>query len=333
MSLENFTDQFIPKVNSYIDHILKCDIEILERASKHLIKAGGKRLRPVMLGLFTKAFGGDLELAALAGASIEILHNFTLVHDDIMDRDQYRRGVPTTHVVYGESMAILAGDYLYAKAYRALLNLSSRISGDKLVMIIDLLNRASEIVAEGQALDITLPRFSEVSERDYIEMIYRKTSSLFMAAAGIGTMLSERSSREDIERSIEYAKYAGIAFQIRDDILGVFGDPKETGKPVLNDLREGKRTILVIHTYSRASESDKEFLNKVIGNREASLEDLYKAKDLIVKYGGLNRAEELIKEYVNKALDHLRHIESRAVDREAVNLIRDLTIRLSYRTK
>jgi len=332
MNLDEFAKDFLPRVERYIDQIIRTDIDHLEKASKHLIKAGGKRLRPLMLGLFTKAFDGDLENAAIAGAAVEILHNFTLVHDDIMDRDQFRRGVPTTHVVFGEPMAILAGDYLYAKAYRALLWLKDRVDDHKLVKIIDLLNKASEIVAEGQALDLTLPSYHEVSEEQYIDMIYRKTSSLFMAAAGIGVMLG-RSSEQDVERAIEYARYAGIAFQIRDDILGLLGDPSVTGKPVLNDLREGKRTILVIHAFKEASDFDKNEMLRIIGNKEASIKDLEKAKDLVIKYGGVKKAEDLAKSYLEKALKVLDEIERRALNKDSIYIIKDLTTRLVYREK
>ena len=332
MNLEEFAKDFLPRVERYIDQIIRTDIDHLEKASKHLIKAGGKRLRPLMLGLFTKAFDGDLENAAIAGAAVEILHNFTLVHDDIMDRDQFRRGVPTTHVVFGEPMAILAGDYLYAKAYRALLWLKDRVDDHKLVKIIDLLNKASEIVAEGQALDLTLPSYHEVSEEQYIDMIYRKTSSLFMAAAGIGVMLG-RSSEQDVEKAIEYARYAGVAFQIRDDILGLLGDPSVTGKPVLNDLREGKRTILVIHAFKEASDFDKNEMLRIIGNKEASIKDLEKAKDLVIKYGGVKKAEDLAKSYLEKALKVLDEIERRALNKDSIYIIKDLTTRLVYREK
>ncbi|MCC6030519.1 MAG: polyprenyl synthetase family protein [Desulfurococcales archaeon] len=332
MNLDEFAKDFLPRVERYIDQIIRTDIDHLEKASKHLIKAGGKRLRPLMLGLFTKAFDGDLENAAIAGAAVEILHNFTLVHDDIMDRDQFRRGVPTTHVVFGEPMAILAGDYLYAKAYRALLWLKDRVDDHKLVKIIDLLNKASEIVAEGQALDLTLPSYHEVSEEQYIDMIYRKTSSLFMAAAGIGVMLG-RSSEQDVEKAIEYARYAGIAFQIRDDILGLLGDPSVTGKPVLNDLREGKRTILVIHAFKEASDFDKNEMLRIIGNKEASIKDLEKAKDLVIKYGGVKKAEDLAKSYLEKALKVLDEIERRALNKDSIYIIKDLTTRLVYREK
>jgi len=332
MNLDEFAKDFLPRVERYIDQIIRTDIDHLEKASKHLIKAGGKRLRPLMLGLFTKAFDGDLENAAIAGAAVEILHNFTLVHDDIMDRDQFRRGVPTTHVVFGEPMAILAGDYLYAKAYRALLWLKDRVDDHKLVKIIDLLNKASEIVAEGQALDLTLPSYHEVSEEQYIDMIYRKTSSLFMAAAGIGVMLG-RSSEQDVEKAIEYARYAGISFQIRDDILGLLGDPSVTGKPVLNDLREGKRTILVIHAFKEASDFDKNEMLRIIGNKEASIKDLEKAKDLVIKYGGVKKAEDLAKSYLEKALKVLDEIERRALNKDSIYIIKDLTTRLVYREK
>ncbi len=328
---ETFAKTYITLVERNIYSVLAGNPEILYRASSHLIKAGGKRLRPLVLGLVGIAYGVKPEISAVAGASIEILHNFTLVHDDIMDRDDFRRGVPTTHKVYGENIAILAGDLLFAKSYEAMARLYDLgVEPGKVLKAIKTLIWASITVAEGQAMDLELASISDVSEEKYIEMIYKKTSALFMASAHIGGVLGG-APEEDLEKLWKCFKSAGIAFQVRDDLIGLLGDPSITGKPVLNDLREGKKTIMVIYALSKLSKDEKGYLLRVLGNRNASREDLERAKDLIVNVGGVKYAEELIKQYVNDALRNLEMLKE--AERRYISWIKDLILRLAWRER
>ena len=328
---ETFAKTYITLVERNIYSVLAGNPEILYRASSHLIKAGGKRLRPLVLGLVGIAYGVKPEISAAAGASIEILHNFTLVHDDIMDRDDFRRGVLTTHKVYGENMAILAGDLLFAKSYEAMARLYDLgVEPGKVLKAIKTLIWTSITVAEGQAMDLELASISDVSEEKYIEMIYKKTSALFMASAHIGGILGG-APEEDLEKLWKCFKSTGIAFQIRDDLIGLLGDPSITGKPVLNDLREGKKTIMVIYALSKLSKDEKEYLLRVLGNRNASREDLERAKDLIVNVGGVKYAEELIKRYVDDALKNLEML--REAEKRPISWIKDLILRLAWRER
>ncbi|MEM1611158.1 MAG: polyprenyl synthetase family protein [Sulfolobales archaeon] len=328
---EAFAKTYIALVERNIYSVLSGDPEILYRASSHLIKAGGKRLRPLVLGLVGAAYGVKPEVSAVAGASIEILHNFTLVHDDIMDRDEFRRGVPTTHRVYGENMAILAGDLLFAKSYEAMTRLYDLgVESEKVLKAIKTLTWASITVAEGQAMDLEFASASDVYEEKYIEMIYKKTSALFMASAYIGGILGG-APEEDLVRLWNCFKSAGIAFQIRDDLIGLLGDPSVTGKPVLSDLREGKKTIMVIYALSKLGRDEREYLLGVLGNRNASREDLERARDLIVGVGGVKYAEELIRRYVDDALRNLEML--RGAERRPISWIRDLILRLAWRER
>ncbi len=329
--LEIFVDQYIGLVNKRIHDLLRGEPATLYRASSHLIIAGGKRLRPLVLGLVAKGYGVDPLISSIAGASIEILHNFTLVHDDIMDRDEFRRGIPTTHRVYGEEMAILAGDLLFAKSYEAMLNLADvGVRPENVLKIMGILNWASITVAEGQALDMVLSSTADASEEQYLEMIYKKTSALFMASAMIGAILGNADS-EDLESIRECFRNAGIAFQIRDDLIGLKGDPSITGKPVLSDIREGKRTIMVIHALRSLPENRRKLLLRVLGNREASREDLERARELIIESGGVEYAEELIKKHVNRSMESLERV--RGADKKVIGWIRDLILRLAWRER
>jgi len=328
---DSFIEGYISLVNENIYSLLSGYPEILYRASSHLIRAGGKRLRPLVLGLVGRAYGVDPRVSAVAGASIEILHNFTLVHDDIMDRDDFRRGVPTTHKVYGDNMAILAGDLLFAKSYEAMARLYDvGVRPEVVVRAIKVLTWASTTVAEGQAMDLEIAGSWDVSEEKYIEMIYKKTSALFMASAYIGGLLGG-APEGDLERLWRCFKSAGIAFQIRDDLIGLIGDPSVTGKPVLSDLREGKKTIMVIYALSKLSEGEREHLLRVLGNRGASIDDLRRARDLIVGAGGVGYAESMVKRYVEDALENLGSLVG--ADMGAVAWIRDLILKLAWRER
>ncbi len=329
MRLEDFISKFIPMVEQVIKRNLEGSPEILYRASSHLINAGGKRLRPTILGLFAYTYGGDLKIASYPAASVEIIHNFTLIHDDIMDNDDFRRGVPTTHKVYGEAMAILAGDLLHSLAYRPIIDLRKHgVSDDVVIRVIDILNKATITLAEGQALDMIFSESHNIGESDYIEMISKKTASLFASAAVIGGLISG-AGESDLEYIYLYAVNAGVAFQIRDDIIGVFGKSEETGKPILNDLREGKRTLLVIKAIEYLDDQAKKKFMSIVGNREATIEELSMARDMIRDSGALDYAEGRVKYYYSKALEYLERI--RAKNHDGIELIKELTSRLAWR--
>lgn len=330
---KSFTSSYLAFVERNISRLLSGSPERLYKASSHLIMAGGKRLRPLILGLVAKSYGVSPNISSIAGASIEILHNFTLVHDDIMDKDEFRRGVPTTHRVYGDEMAILAGDLLFAKSFEAILELQEwGVDPARVLRIARILSWASITVAEGQALDLELSGAdaSEVSEEQYIEMISKKTAALFMASAYIGALLGG-AGEEDLRRIWEGFRYAGIAFQIRDDLLGLIGDPSVTGKPVLNDIREGKRTVMVIHAIRSLPEDRRRYLLSILGNRSASREDLEKARDLIIEAGGVKYAEKLIERYVEISIKNLDNLSG--ADRRVIGWIKDLILRLAWRDR
>mgnify|MGYP000433295258 CR=1 FL=1 len=308
------------KVDSYIYNIVRGKPQVLYEASTHLIKAGGKRLRPLLTVLSCRVVGGNEELAIPAGAAVEILHNFTLIHDDIMDKDEMRRGKPTVHKLWGVEMAILAGDLLYAKAYQALLGLYKLgVSSERVTRAIELLTWGSVSVAEGQALDMEFEKRDDVSEEEYLEMIKKKTAALFMASAGIGGIVGGGDDNS-IRALMEYARYMGIAFQIRDDILGLIGDEKVLGKPVLSDIREGKRTILVIYTLPKLNEKERLKLLSVLGNRQASLDELREAAELIRSTGAIEYADKLAEKYIDESLKALNKVDIK--DTEALRLLK-----------
>ncbi|QGA67919.1 geranylgeranyl diphosphate synthase [Sulfolobus sp. E11-6] len=304
--LSLYFNGIINNVNFLIKNFVKSNVRTLEEASFHLFTAGGKRLRPLILVSSSDLIGGDRQRAYKAAAAVEILHNFTLVHDDIMDRDYLRRGLPTVHVKWGEPLAILAGDYLHAKAFEALNEALKGLDGDTFYKAFSVFINSIEIISEGQAMDMSFENRVDVTEEEYLQMIKGKTAMLFSCSAALGGIIN-KASDDIIKNLTEYGLNLGISFQIVDDILGIIGDEKELGKPVYSDIREGKKTILVIKALREATDDEKTILVSTLGNREAKKDDLERASEIIKKYS-LQYAYNLAKKYSDLALDYLRKI-------------------------
>ncbi|BAK54724.1 geranylgeranyl diphosphate synthase [Sulfurisphaera tokodaii] len=307
MSFEDYFNRIVENVNINIEKYLKGDIQELYEASFYLFKAGGKRLRPLILVSSADLLGGDLNRAYLAGASVEVLHTFTLIHDDIMDEDTTRRGMPTVHVKWGIPMAILAGDLLHAKAFEILNEAFRGMSSNKITRAFEIFTKAIIIISEGQALDMQFEDKVTVSEEEYLDMIKRKTAMLFSSSAALGGLIATDNEKE-IQALADYGLNLGISFQIVDDILGLIADEKELGKPVYSDIREGKKTLLVIKTMKEATDEEKKILLKALGNKNASKDELITAAEIIRKYS-LEYAYNKAEEYARKAIEALESID------------------------
>jgi len=322
MSFIEYASRISKIVDEFIMNTIRGVPSTLYEAALHYLRAGGKRLRPLITVLGARIVGGDEDIAIPGAAGVEVLHTFTLIHDDIIDKDELRRGVPTVHKIWGSDMAIVAGDLLYAYSYRCLLRALERgVPVERVNKAIDILTDAAITVAEGQALDMLLPSMQSVSINDYIEMVKKKTAALFASSIAIGATLAGGDEKL-IAMLRESMINAGIAFQIRDDILGLIGDEKTLGKPIYSDLREGKMTILVIYTYSKIDDESRARMRRVLGNRNASLEDLQDVANIIRNSGAIEYADSLAEEYALKAIRLSEKIESR--DNEALQMFRDV---------
>lgn len=288
---------------NYVNKVLKYQLEgkplSLYQAASHLIAHGGKRLRPYMVIQSTKLLGGDKKSAIRAACAIEMVHNFTLVHDDIMDNDETRHGVPTTHNKFGIPVAILAGDVLFSKAYEVISNQGLQ---PKIVSkLVSKLARACVDVCEGQILDISMAEQKRIPSREeYIQMIEKKTSALFEVSCAMGAICAN-GTETDIKNLASFGKNLGVAFQITDDLIGVMGDPMITKKPVGNDLREGKKSLPILLAIKKSKGKDKKIILKAFGNVKAKREEIKTAVDTIRKLG----IEEIVREealkYAEKA--------------------------------
>ncbi|MBN1682395.1 polyprenyl synthetase family protein [Candidatus Bathyarchaeota archaeon] len=297
------------KVDKFIDSILTPKRpEILYNASKYLISAGGKRLRPFLTLKSCEAVGGDPDLAIPFAGALEILHNFTLVHDDILDNDPIRRGNPSVHIKFGVPLAICAGDLLFAKVFEAMTIYSpKKINNKQIRKSIEIASKATIEICEGQVLDVTFADTEKVSEEDYIFMVSGKTGALFRACAEIGGTIG-KGKKSQIKALGKFAYNAGIAFQIVDDILGLTADEKTLGKPTGSDIREGKKTIIIIHAMSKISKKDLRIIRTALGNHRASKSDIENSIELIKNLGSIEYASKRADKYISTAKKQLKKL-------------------------
>lgn len=288
--------------------------EPLGNSMRHLFSAGGKRLRPCLLLLSCEAVGGRAEDALEAAAAIEILHTFTLIHDDVMDRDEMRRGVRTVHVLWGIPMAIIAGDALFAKVFEALSENVRKLGlpAEKAVEIFRTISVASFEICQGQAMDMLMAQKERVSEAEYLRMVSGKTGALLDASMKIGAIIGGGKDREISALSI-FGRKIGIAFQIRDDVLGITGEESKFGKPVGSDIREGKRTLPIIYALRRLPPEKRKTVESVLGKGKISRKKLEEVVKLLEECGAIEYSSKLAQNLVNEAKEELSAIrDSRA---------------------
>jgi len=292
------------KVNRFIERVVDLEREpkLLYQAARHIIDAGGKRMRPYLVLKSCKLVGGKEEEAIPTAAAIELLHTFTLIHDDIMDQDEKRRGIPTVHIKWDVPTAIVAGDLLFAKVYETITQFTdpSRVPRERILQVLRCVTVATIAICEGQTLDMTFERRKTVSEDEYFRMIQAKTAALFEASTRSGGIIGGAKKRQ-IEHLGKFGHYAGIAFQLIDDVLGLTADEKVLGKPVGSDVREGKRTLIIVHTLEHASEDQRRRILETLGNRSASLKQIQEVIALAHSLGSISYAEKRAREYIEKS--------------------------------
>jgi geranylgeranyl diphosphate synthase type I len=297
-------------------YLKECKPKKLYDAVRYLPLAGGKRLRPLLAITACESVGGDPKIAVPFAAAIELIHNFTLIHDDIIDRSNLRRNIPTVHVKFGEPTAIIAGDTLFAKAFEIIHDLDAQ--PDRIVEISYKLGKCVQEICEGQQLDMEFEGRKIVSEEEYIEMISKKTAALFKFALEGGATIGNGSSRE-IDSLASYGWNLGLSFQIRDDYLDIQGEESVLGKDIGNDIRNGKKTILIVHAMKNADEFHKKVLLDILGKKNASDKEIKEVLEVLVKTGSVEYAKQLANKYYEnacKALDVIKDTPAKELLKE-----------------
>jgi len=287
-------------VNKFLRKELRGEPKQLYDAAAHLIIHGGKRLRPYLVLKSCKVLGGKQADAIAAASSVEMIHNFTLVHDDIMDNDEMRHGVPTTHNKFDMPLAILAGDVLYSKAYHTISS-KSKLSPNHTTQLVTKLSKACVEICEGQVDDVKLAENKRIpTEREYIKMIEKKTAVLFEVSCAMGAICAKRKEK-DVRNLSSFGRNLGIAFQITDDLIGIMGDSKVTGKAVGNDIREGKKSLPILLAIRNASGSDKKKILRVFGKSKATRVEINTVVSIIRSLGIEQTVRKQALRYANRA--------------------------------
>ena len=285
------------KLNSLV---INKEPKSLYEPCSYILNSGGKHLRPFLLLISAKAVGGNFKDVYNAAIAVEVLHNFTLVHDDIMDNSSKRRGRLTLHKKYNLSTAILAGDSLIALAYQSLLKDSKKFTHE----VISTFTHTVIEVCEGQSLDKEFEMRKDVSIDEYKKMIYKKTAALLEMCCSVSAQLCG-AKKEDIKAVSNYGKYLGMAFQIQDDLLDIIAEENQFGKKVGSDLLEGKKTYLFIQALAKAKGENKADLFKVIKQRGIKSDEIEKFRKLYIDLGVLKDAEREIMKYTKLAIKNL----------------------------
>ena len=279
-------------------------IEPVEEIASYLYQGGGKRLRPALLLLAAGAAGYRGQSAIRLGAVVEMIHSATLVHDDVIDGAQMRRGRPSTNARWGNHMSVLAGDWLYMRSFEMALR-------ERNFAILDILIGLTQNMVEGELLQLTLLGRMDLTEADATELAYRKTACLFSGCALLGAVLGRQPKH--VEESLaEYGRNAGLAFQLVDDLLDFTASPEQLGKPVLSDLKEGKVTLPLIFSLQNGAsqngaaksctyEEGRRLVAKVLEERDFVSVRPEQITQLVMETGALDRASNLAREYVKRA--------------------------------
>jgi len=302
---------------------------------------GGKRLRPALVYLGFRLLGGkDSEDIVKVSLVTEFIHSFFLIHDDVMDESTTRRGKPTVHCEYearcreryrsfdkysrlGESLAILAGDLSYCLATRLLCQI--KLPPERKIQVLDKLHEMVIATIFGQELDLRIQADTKVAPRDVIQMYRMKTAKYsFEGPLQIGVILAG-GNQKDLEIISSYAIPLGIAFQIQDDILGLFGTEEVTGKSVRNDIEQGKQTLLIAKALENGSKKERKTIQEALGNNRVSKTQIKELQDIVKSTGALSYANQLAERHMKKAKVVLQKMHQKDYERNILNILEDIT--------
>ena len=286
---------------------------------EYTLAAGGKRIRPQLAMIASQLFGGKDEEVLPAALALEVFHNFTLLHDDVMDKADVRRGRPTVHVKWNENTAILSGDQMLIEAYKLL----SGVPADKLPKVLQLFNKMATEICEGQQYDVDFENQEQVTIDDYLKMIRLKTSVLLANALQIGAYIAGADEQAQ-EYLYQFGIHIGLAFQIQDDLLDVWGDPKTFGKAVGGDISCNKKTFVYLEARRRGGERLEEWYSQVLGD---NTEKIAAVKEIFEQLGVRAACEKVVEDYTQKALSLLDLLPQNASTGQLRLLANKLTTR------
>ena len=321
------SQDILNKINKYLDDMAyDRKPASLYAPIRYALSMGGKRIRPVLMLLAYNLFKDDPESILMPACALETYHNYTLLHDDLMDNADVRRGKPTVHRKWDANTAILSGDSMLVLAYQRM----AQVPADKLKPILDLFTETALEIGEGQQYDMDFESRTDVTEDEYIEMIRLKTSVLLACAVKMGAILAG-ASQEDADNLYHFGEQVGLAFQLQDDLLDVYGDPKVFGKAIGGDITSNKKTYMLINAYQRADEAQKESLRQWIEAREFDKQEKITAVTELYNQIGIRKlCEEKINHYFAQSEKYLAKVNVPEERKEQLHLF---TLKMMKRDK
>jgi octaprenyl-diphosphate synthase len=280
-------------VDALITARMQSEVPVIPALAEHLIAAGGKRLRPLLTVAAARLAGSDNDTCLKLAAAVEFIHTATLLHDDVVDGSQLRRGKVAAHLIWGAAQSVLVGDFLFARAFELMVETNS-------MRALEILAKASRVIAEGEVLQLTRSHDLNLSQALYLEIIGAKTAELFAAASEAGGVSAGVAPAQSTALRA-YGMNLGLAFQLADDALDYGGTTEALGKNAGDDFREGKATLPLLLAIARSGPREAEFWERAIGRREQTEADFRRARELIVGTGALEATLDLASEYADKA--------------------------------
>ncbi len=303
------------EVNTTIIREMHSDVPLIPQLANYLIASGGKRLRPLLTLATSRLLQANMEHAYNLAAAVEFIHTATLLHDDVVDGSQERRGQTSANLVFGNQETVLVGDFLFSRAFQLMVKTES-------LEILGILSKASSIIAEGEILQLQYQGNLLIDWDIYKKMIGAKTASLFSASCEISGALAKDKAAQDALRT--YGYNLGIAFQITDDTLDYEAQEDKLGKNIGDDFREGKITAPILFALEHATLTEREFWERTLVRHEIQNNDLEHATSLMIRHGALERSKDLAREYAQKATLSLESIPTLSLDRELISLLKAL---------
>ncbi len=319
--LSKLVDNDMVKVNQYIIDNMKSPVALIPQLAGHLIAAGGKRLRPMLTIAAAQMCEYKGERHIGLAACVEFIHTATLLHDDVVDQSDLRRGQESANMLWGNQASVLVGDFLFSRAFQLMV-------ADGSIPVLKILSDASAVIAEGEVLQLMTANDPTTSEDAYLEVIKSKTAALFAAASQIGAVVASKSQKhEDSLRS--FGTNLGIAFQLIDDVLDYSAKQAELGKSIGDDFKEGKVTLPIILAWAKANDEERQFWTRTIAKLDQKDGDQGHAMDLMVKHDTLNDTVKRAEYYGTIAQGSLNIFPDSEIKETLMELV-DFCIRRAY---
>jgi octaprenyl-diphosphate synthase len=291
----DFIAEGMARVDEVIRTRLASDVALIEQISHYIIGAGGKRIRPRLVLLFAEALGHEGPEPYEAAAIVEFIHTATLLHDDVVDESSLRRGRATANALFGNAASVLVGDFLYSRAFQMMVSLNR-------MRVLDVLADATNVIAEGEVLQLMNMHDPDLAVADYLRVIRYKTAKLFEASARLGAVIAG-AAPEIEEACADYGRALGTAFQLVDDLLDYEGDPQALGKNVGDDLREGKPTLPLLVAMERGSPEEQQLIRHAIEHGE--VERLPEIVEIVRRTGALQATRDAARTEAQRARERL----------------------------